>query len=473
MPTTINFTDTSTPGPSGPITAWAWNFGDGGTSTSENPSHSYTNPGTYPVTLVVTGSGSDGTSSSTQQVTVSNVSGLAASFTASISGLTVTFTDTSTPGGSGPITAWAWNFGDSNTSSSQNPSHTYAAGGTYTVTLTVTGTSPDGTANVSHQESVASGGSVVFNGRATQLTTLTSHEVSSTGGYNIGPVTWPDGSVHYFYTAESPSLYLAGQGGCLCFTHDDISLAADSRYTKTYSVAVTTGDTNQWHGSTGGTVNGGGQISKIRNSGIGTTDWYAIGIQIPSWNLAATDIFFCDLYSLGYQTSSNDQFALGLEANNSGQLSFYVAINGGQTGIRGGTVQGNAPGTSSYRDNLGVVVTIGQNEEFAVGIKWSTNTQTGFVQIYHRSVVGGVPGTWTKIYDRENIDTYLWGTITNHDGSLYKNFATDASNWPTVIDKFGLYFGHFSQTVTTEHSLQPMGVMRCSDLATAQAQFPG
>jgi PKD repeat protein len=72
-----------------------------------------------------------------------------ASFTVSPSSgdipLAVSFTDTSTPGGSGPITAWAWNFGDGSTSTLQNPTHTFTNGGRYTVTLTVTGTSPDGT----------------------------------------------------------------------------------------------------------------------------------------------------------------------------------------------------------------------------------------------------------------------------------------------------------------------------------------
>jgi outer membrane protein assembly factor BamB len=34
--------------------SWLWNFGDGQTSTLQNPTHSYTNPGNYTVTLTVT-----------------------------------------------------------------------------------------------------------------------------------------------------------------------------------------------------------------------------------------------------------------------------------------------------------------------------------------------------------------------------------------------------------------------------------
>jgi|TARA_R110000782_G_scaffold21472_3_gene57733 PKD repeat protein len=47
---TIHFTDLSTNIPTG----WTWYFGDGNTSTQQNPSHYYTNPGTYTVSLVVT-----------------------------------------------------------------------------------------------------------------------------------------------------------------------------------------------------------------------------------------------------------------------------------------------------------------------------------------------------------------------------------------------------------------------------------
>ena len=44
---TVQFTDTST----GPATQWQWDFGDGTTSIEQNPSHEYTAPGDYTVTL--------------------------------------------------------------------------------------------------------------------------------------------------------------------------------------------------------------------------------------------------------------------------------------------------------------------------------------------------------------------------------------------------------------------------------------
>jgi PKD repeat protein len=49
----VRFQDESTRG-SGAIDSWSWNFGDGSTSNQQNPTHAYTNPGTYNVRLTVT-----------------------------------------------------------------------------------------------------------------------------------------------------------------------------------------------------------------------------------------------------------------------------------------------------------------------------------------------------------------------------------------------------------------------------------
>ena len=67
----VSFTDGSTPGPHGGITAWSWTFGDGGTSTSRNPTHTYAGPGDYSVRLEVTGTSPDGTSAITKRISIS------------------------------------------------------------------------------------------------------------------------------------------------------------------------------------------------------------------------------------------------------------------------------------------------------------------------------------------------------------------------------------------------------------------
>ena len=63
---TVNFTDLST----GNITSRLWNFGDGQTSTGTNPTHIYTVPGIYTVSLTVTGPGGEHTKSVTNYVRV-------------------------------------------------------------------------------------------------------------------------------------------------------------------------------------------------------------------------------------------------------------------------------------------------------------------------------------------------------------------------------------------------------------------
>jgi len=58
-PLTVQFTDQSSGG-SSTIVSWSWDFGDGATSSVANPSHTYTGPGQYAVSLTVTSSeGSD------------------------------------------------------------------------------------------------------------------------------------------------------------------------------------------------------------------------------------------------------------------------------------------------------------------------------------------------------------------------------------------------------------------------------
>lgn len=131
--TPVTFTDLSTSGPN----AWFWDFGDGGTSTGENPTHTYTTPGTYTVKLRAANSGSCMDSvSKTAYITISN-SPTAAFTGTNLSGCktphTVAFQNSSTN-----AVSWFWDFGDGNTSTQQSPAHTYTTTGSFDVSLTVT-----------------------------------------------------------------------------------------------------------------------------------------------------------------------------------------------------------------------------------------------------------------------------------------------------------------------------------------------
>lgn len=133
---TANFTDVSTTA-TGTVTNWQWDFGAGG-ATAQNPSFTYTAPGSYQVSLVVLNNWGCISDAYTVPDFIQVYPRPQPSFTTNNNHtcdntLTVQFTNTTT--GSGPIT-YLWNFGDGNTSTQTNPTHTYSSAGVYTVTLT-------------------------------------------------------------------------------------------------------------------------------------------------------------------------------------------------------------------------------------------------------------------------------------------------------------------------------------------------
>jgi PKD repeat protein len=133
-PFTVQFTDTTT---GGPPFVWGWNFGDGHTATGQNPSHTYTLPGTHTVSLSVLGPGfeMDG-EVKVGLITVAPqplTAGFSATGNQGTNPLTVSFTDQST---GNPPTSWLWDFGDGAQSTEQDPTHVYDTPGTFDVTLT-------------------------------------------------------------------------------------------------------------------------------------------------------------------------------------------------------------------------------------------------------------------------------------------------------------------------------------------------
>ncbi|RMG80449.1 MAG: PKD domain-containing protein, partial [Chloroflexi bacterium] len=137
IPLTVQFTNTTV----GDVTSYAWDFNGDGTidSAEQNPSHTYTSPGTYTVTLTATGPG--GSTDATATITATEpmaapVAAFIANPTSGQAPLTVTFTNQS----SGEQLSYAWDFdGNGVTDSTEaSPTFEYTTQGTYTVTLTVT-----------------------------------------------------------------------------------------------------------------------------------------------------------------------------------------------------------------------------------------------------------------------------------------------------------------------------------------------
>ncbi|MEO1712610.1 MAG: PKD domain-containing protein, partial [Bacteroidota bacterium] len=127
-PLVVQFEDQS----EGTPDSWEWEFpgGNPSTSTDPNPVVTYTSPGIYDVTLMV--SNLAGTNMLVQSQIVEVLDEPTAGFTWVHTGNTVVFTNTSQAG-----STYSWDFGDNNTSTNPSPMHEYLEAGVYTVTLVV------------------------------------------------------------------------------------------------------------------------------------------------------------------------------------------------------------------------------------------------------------------------------------------------------------------------------------------------
>ena len=126
-----NFNNTSTG-----ATSYLWDFGDMNSSTEENPSHVYTEEGSYVVTLIATSDCGSVTYTQEVEVLFAPTANFTADVTEGCAPLTVNFTDQSNSN----ITSWSWTFegGTPSTSFEANPTVVFNAPGTYMVTLEVT-----------------------------------------------------------------------------------------------------------------------------------------------------------------------------------------------------------------------------------------------------------------------------------------------------------------------------------------------
>jgi PKD repeat protein len=121
------FVNASTSAVGDPITSWLWNFGDGSaTSAVQNPSHTFSNSGTYTVKLTAFTAFCSNKDSVSAVINPPPVSHYVQSTSAGCTALTVSFTNQST----GAAT-YTWNFGDGTAvNTTVNPIHVFANNGT-------------------------------------------------------------------------------------------------------------------------------------------------------------------------------------------------------------------------------------------------------------------------------------------------------------------------------------------------------
>lgn len=214
--TPVTFTDQSTT-TGGAIWYWNWTFGDGTSSLQQNPTHTYSGPGTYTVTLIVENTlGCRDSISHTVVIASPPVASF--NWTGTCVGSTISFNNTST----GNPTSWNWTFGDGTSSTAQNPTHVYTNPGTYPVTL-VTGSLPGCTGTITQNvvvnplplisadadQSVCAGNSVTIN---------------ATGGTTY---TWSNGSTGtplIFNPSGTTTLIVTGTSSSGCINTDTVTV---------------------------------------------------------------------------------------------------------------------------------------------------------------------------------------------------------------------------------------------------------
>ena len=134
-PFTVQFSDLS---PS--ASTWLWDFGDGSpTSTSQNPTHPYTTPGTFSVTLTITlPGGCSNTITKFQYIKISPAS-VRISNAPTGGCIPFTFQPVATIQSVDSVVSYSWNLGEPGAIyTTQSPTHTYTTAGNYTIQLTIT-----------------------------------------------------------------------------------------------------------------------------------------------------------------------------------------------------------------------------------------------------------------------------------------------------------------------------------------------
>jgi len=198
--TQVNFTDTSTNGPT-----WRfWFIQDltgPETSSAQNPTHLFAKPGRFMVWLQVTNGAGFSQVTREQYVNVTPPAPVSSFTWSPIEGTvnqSVQFTDTSTD----DPTAWSWDFGDGATSTLQHPTHAWTTPGQQNVTLTARNAYGEGTTvtktipilaprpPVANFTAEANAGAILPNAANTEITVPAGTRVNFTDTSTNGPTSW-------------------------------------------------------------------------------------------------------------------------------------------------------------------------------------------------------------------------------------------------------------------------------------------
>jgi len=208
---TATFTNTSSN-----ATSYFWDFGDNQTSTQTNPTHTYTQDGTYTVSLSATNV--CGTTVYTQTVVVITApsAGFTANTTTGCASLNVQFQNLS----SANSTSWQWTFpgGTPSSSTEQNPMVVYNTPGVYDVTLVATSAGGNSTFTQTGFITVlglpTSTFSSSINGLSVSFTNNSQNATSYHWNFGDGSTSSEANPTHTYQTGGSYSVTLSATNIC-------------------------------------------------------------------------------------------------------------------------------------------------------------------------------------------------------------------------------------------------------------------
>ncbi len=264
-------------------TEYLWDFGDGSTSTATDPTHTYTDTGTYYVLLIVN-PGFVCADTAIGIIKLYNTLSANYDYSAGCSGTPVVFTDLSNSTEAGTIDGWTWNFDDGATSTEQDPEHEYADGGTYTVYMTVT-TDKGCESTISYDVLVDPGPNADFNvadvcqnepGEFNNLTTITTGSISEYHwDFGDGQTSTEDNPSHFY---DAPGTYTIT---LIAFSLNGCS--------DTISYDIYIGELPEANAGPDQTVEY-LETFDLQGSGIGTFLWFPLNPIIPPANISSITI---------------------------------------------------------------------------------------------------------------------------------------------------------------------------------------
>ncbi|MCB9234744.1 MAG: PKD domain-containing protein [Bacteroidia bacterium] len=404
----VTFTDQSTNSP----TSWAWNFGDGNTSTSQNPSHTYSSPGTYTVTLVATNTAGNDSEVKTNYITVfaAPTASISGSVNATCGNSNGSATATQS-GGTGPFT-YSWNTTPVQTTATA----TNLGAGSYTVTVT-DANSCNSTANVTLTNIAGPGVSITSSQNSSCLGNDGSATALATGG--TGPISYSWNTTPVQTTATATNL---AAGSYTVTVTDANTCTATANVTITSAGAPTvsiSSFTDESCGDSSGTATaagsgGTGPLSYAWNTVPVQTGATATGLKAGTYTVTVTD---------GASCTGTANVTI---ANSTSVQVFFDDFESNNFTAKGWTVQ-NPDGFNTW-----AVVTSAGN---------GPGTKSAYVDTYNNNHVGARDQLITPVLDLTGVGSVNLDFkhahrrySTNEQDSLIIYVSTDGgSTWPDRV----------------------------------------